>query len=263
MKVSWLELRCPPEGPYTPAMPRTDRDRLRQDLRDRGISLLSLATGVRLGEAHSTGPVMDELIGHLELAGDLGAHHVRIFPGLPAAPAPFDRVPAPAGDRRRDEATAAECLARAARVAGDLGVRVVLETHDSHPRGTDLRRIIDLVDPALFAQGGGVIWDLLHPWRVGETPPETWQALGPVLRAGHGYVQIKDVASPRDLTPVLQGTGAVPLTEAAHLLGAGGYRGPLSLEWERTWYPHVAPLSQALAAAVAAVRELPFPEEVR
>ncbi|MBT0773530.1 sugar phosphate isomerase/epimerase [Kineosporia sp. J2-2] len=247
-----LELRLDPDAP--PPEPA----RL-HDLLDRHrVRLLALTTGVRVGEPPEPA-VLDR---HLELAAALGAPFVRVFPGLPAHPAPPDQVPPPSGDRVAAERDAARFLGRAARVAADLGVRVALETHDSHPRGADLRR---LTDRALEVPGAGpgvaVIWDLLHPWRVGETPAGTWAALGDLLRAGHGYVQIKDVASRRDTTPVLQGDGVVPVAEAVRLLDAGGYRGPISLEWERLWYPRVPPLEQALPAAVRALRALPAPPE--
>lgn len=61
-------------------------------------------------------------------------------------------------------------------------------------------------------------------------------------------MQVKD-AGP-DLTPVPMGEGAVPLEEAGTLLRERGYDGWVSLEWERTWYPHVAPLEEVISRAV-------------
>jgi sugar phosphate isomerase/epimerase len=138
-------------------------------------------------------------------------------------------------------------------VAADLDVWPVLETHDSHPRGVHIAGILHRVDQLAPGHRVGAIWDVLHPWRTGENPATTWQALHPYLLDGRGYVQIKDVASTTVLTPVLQGTGIVPLNEVLKLLADGGYRGPLSLEWERTWYPEVPTLSQALPAAALAL----------
>ncbi len=99
----------------------------------------------------------------------------------------------------------------------------------------------------------GAIWDVLHPWRVGEALPDTAAALMHYIVDGRGYVQVKDVAHPGDTTPVLQGDGTVPLTQFLDLLADGGYAGPVSLEWERFWYPHVPSLDDALGAVAEAL----------
>ncbi|MFD0823604.1 nitrate- and nitrite sensing domain-containing protein, partial [Micromonospora zhanjiangensis] len=67
------------------------------------------------------------------------------------------------------------------------GVTVLLETHDSHPRGADVARILRAVDHPRVRAG----WDLLHPWRHGE--PVT--ATAAILRPWLAHVQLKDVRS--------------------------------------------------------------------
>jgi sugar phosphate isomerase/epimerase len=63
---------------------------------------------------------------------------------------------------------------------------------------------------------------------------------------------VKDSAP--DLAPgaptayVLPGTGVFPMAALRAAL-AGGYSGPLSLEWERQWHPELPPLDLALRAA--------------
>jgi hypothetical protein len=46
----------------------------------------------------------------------------------------------------------------------------------------------------------------------------------------------------------------VPLEESGELLRAAGYGGWVSLEWERTWYPQVAPVAEILPGAAEWVR---------
>ena len=55
------------------------------------------------------------------------------------------------------------------------------------------------------------------------------------------------------------------MREALRILRRGGYSGPVSLEWERTWYPNVPTLGEALRAVVEAdlLNELLDPETPR
>jgi sugar phosphate isomerase/epimerase len=121
---------------------------------------------------------------------------------------------------------------------------MLVETHDSHPTGA---AVSEVLEQAAVPEATGAIWDLLHPWRSGEQPAETLEA----LRDHLAYVQIKDARSERDTTPVPLGAGRVPLTEAATLLRAAGYSGWVSLEWERTWYPQIPPVEEIIPGAVA------------
>ena len=86
------------------------------------------------------------------------------------------------------------------------------------------------------------LWDAVHPWRQGESPARTRAVLGDYL----GYFQLKD-ARAADPTPLPPGDGEVPLAECAGVLQA--WSGWVSLEWERAWYPDIAPVENALDAA--------------
>lgn len=271
--IRTVEVRAAADALVYAHMPPGRRVAVRQRLAEAGIEVLAVASSVKVAAVGSpsdrtrpldelasltTGwgirqlkqdPVVVDLLAHLTLARDLGARRVRVFPGAVALPTTPDRVPAVIGDRGRVEELAARRLAYAVRATADFGVWLVLETHDSHPRGVDIARILHRVAELVPGQRLGAVWDALHPWRVGEAPADTWAALAPYVLDGRGYVQIKDVASPRTLTPVLQGKGTLPLAEIVEVLRAGGYAGPLSLEWERTWFPQIPPLPTALAAA--------------
>ena len=208
----------------------------------------------------------DELVESLEhclhMADVLGAKYVRVFPTAPLEPSwDPDRLPGMvlpqgmnlAGVSKRG----AEIIARALPTADRLGVQPLIETHDSHTNGERNAIIHYYLDKIAPDNQVGSIWDLAHPWRVGEAPAKTFEYLKPYLVGGRGVVQIKDCAFPGDQTPVLQGTGRVPLAECCRLLKDGGYTGPLSLEWERRWYPQVEPLEEALVAARKAIEALP------
>ncbi|MGS2647971.1 sugar phosphate isomerase/epimerase family protein [Streptosporangium sp. G12] len=182
----------------------------------------ALAGYVRIAAAGPDEPVVRALRDDLALAADLGAPAVRVFPG---------------GD---DVEMGARRLRAVADLCVESGVRVLVETHDAMPTGAAVGR---LLDTAGVPGAAGALWDVLHPWRHGEEPAETLAAL-----AGHlAYVQIKDAVSAADTTPVPMWAGGVPLDECGELLR--GFGGWVSLEWERTWYPHVAPVEEILPGA--------------
>ncbi|WP_369825179.1 sugar phosphate isomerase/epimerase family protein [Kitasatospora sp. Root107] len=116
-----------------------------------------------------------------------------------------------------------------------MGVRILLETHDSHRAGRDVARVLDLVDhPSI-----GALWDLMHTHLAGESPAQSYTALAPYL----GYVQVKDVAGAHDLTPLPLGTGILPIAECVALLPRDCW---VSWEYEAPWFPSAAPLEGLL-----------------
>src|ERR1044072_2350147 len=112
----------------------------------------------------------------------------------PATPAP--RAPG-------SSPTAARRLGTAAEHANALGVRILLEPHDSHRTAADAMRILGLVGHRQV----GALWDVMHTWLGGEQPSETYAALSPHL----GYVQVKDIATADNTTPIALGAVVMPL----------------------------------------------------
>lgn len=250
--ASAVELRTAADAPVHTGLDARERVQIAQTFSAVGIEILAVASRVRIAAEGEDAEVVSDLVDHLRLAADLGARFVRVFPGAPAGPAAPHQVPA-VTDRDQADDRAARRLAQVEGVSAETGVRVLIETHDSHPRGQDVVRILQRLGALEPEHRTGAIWDVLHPWRVGEELHESARHLLPYLVEGRGYVQIKDVPSRQDTTPVLQGSGAIPLAEFCALLRTGGYTDAVSLEWERHWRPHVEPLEEALAAAAAAL----------
>ncbi|WP_420112252.1 sugar phosphate isomerase/epimerase family protein [Pseudactinotalea sp.] len=249
--ASAVELRTASDAPVHVDLSAAQRREVRAIFDGAGIGILTVASRVRI--ASDDGETLTSLRAHLDLAADLGARYVRVFPGAPAAPAAPDELPT-LDDRDQADATAVERLVDAADQAADRDLGILVETHDSHPRGADVARILDRVGDHAAV---GAIWDLLHPWRVGEQLEATARHLMPYLLDERGYVQIKDVPSRQNTFPVLQGAGQIPLDAALALLSDSGYSGPLALEWERHWQRDAAPLEDAVAAAVSALAQAP------
>jgi sugar phosphate isomerase/epimerase len=222
-----VELRAHPEEPVHPGLDLTQRADAAAELKAAGVEVLGLAGYARVAAPGDDEPVIEEVRRLLDLARDLGAPFVRVFPGG-----------ATEQSREEADATAARRLGTAAEYAADLGVRILLETHDSHRTGADAIRVLGLVGHRQV----GSLWDVMHTWLGGEQPSETYAALSPYL----GYVQVKDIASADDTTPLPLGTGVLPLAECVEVLSRHGWDGWLCWEYEKRWYEAAAPLPELL-----------------
>lgn len=201
-------------------------------------------------------PVLAELFAAVELAADLsvgnahGPAQVRVFPGAGIEPCAVGEEPS--AEMLAADRLGASRLNAAAERARERGVVILLETHDSHPRGGDIVRILSHVAADAPVK---VIWDLMHPWRYDEEPARTAELLADSL----AYAQYKDgVRNPgtHTVTLTLPGHGELPLREMQRLVAGismdRGIEDPwVSLEWERAWHPHLPPLAEALESLKA------------
>ncbi|MEV7089696.1 sugar phosphate isomerase/epimerase family protein [Streptomyces sp. NPDC093085] len=215
-----VELRTHPEEPVHRGMGRRDRALVVEEFERAGIEIVGLA-----GYARVASPTVDEdhlrqeLEELLSLARDLRAPFIRVFPGGGELPA------------EEADALAARRLASAAEMATDFGVRILLETHDSHRTGQAAARVLGPVGHPKV----GALWDVMHTWLGGEDPVTTHRILAPHL----GYVQVKDIASAEDTTPLALGAGVLPLGECLALLDDDTW---VCWEYEKRWYPEAADL---------------------
>ena len=76
-----VELRAHPEEPVHPGLGLTERVEVVERFRDAGIGILCVAGDPRVAESGEDEPVLTRLRALLELARDLGAPYVRVFPG--------------------------------------------------------------------------------------------------------------------------------------------------------------------------------------
>ncbi|MER5991059.1 sugar phosphate isomerase/epimerase family protein [Streptomyces viridosporus] len=232
-----VELRAHPEEPVHPRLTPTERADVAAGFEAAGVEVLGLAGYSRVAAPGDDEPVLTEIRALLDLARDLGAPSVRVFPGG-----------APEQGPEEADATAARRLGTAAEYAADLGVRILLETHDSHRTAADAMRILGLVGHRQV----GALWDVMHTWLGGEQPVESFAALSPHL----GYVQVKDIASADDTTPLPLGAGVLPLADCVEVLSRHGWDGWLCWEYEKRWYADAAPLPALLSAGRAHLTRL-------
>ncbi|EGX59977.1 hypothetical protein SZN_09993 [Streptomyces zinciresistens K42] len=222
-----VELRTHPEEPVHPGLGPGERAAVAAEFKAAGVEPVGLAGYVRVAAPGADGPVIEETRRLVDLAHDLGAPFVRVFPGAD-----------PGQDAREADAVAARRLGTAAEHAADRGVRILLETHDSHGAAADAMRVLGLVGHRHV----GSLWDVMHTWLGGEQPSESYAALAPHL----GYVQLKDIASAEDTAPLALGAGVLPLAECVEVLSRHGWDGWLCWEYEKRWHEEAPPLEGLL-----------------
>jgi sugar phosphate isomerase/epimerase len=122
-------------------------------------------------------------------------------------------------------------------------VDIMVETHDVITDGASIEQL------AAAVPGVAILWDTHHTWRAGEDPLATWRA----IRDRVVHVHVKDsVSRPGSHPPhayVRPGEGEFPMAALRAALQAEGFRGAVSLEWEKLWHPSLPSLDEALTVA--------------
>ncbi|MFI7059965.1 sugar phosphate isomerase/epimerase family protein [Kribbella sp. NPDC050124] len=223
-EISGLELRAADEEFTNTGLTPAQRRELRSRIEDAGLEILAVSSYVKLCAVED-----QPLEAHLELAADLGARGVRVFPGDD-------------GEGTADAPSAGEIRALDRVTSAPTDSQILLETHDSHSAGRKMAALLTRLDTDVPGHNAKVIWDSAHTWSHGESPAESFALLKPWLE----FVQIKESDSKQQYRPVAIGTGDFPIRDLLTTLDGTDY--PLSLEWELKWHPHLPPLEEALPA---------------
>ncbi|GAA3569317.1 sugar phosphate isomerase/epimerase [Kribbella ginsengisoli] len=226
--IAGLELRTADDEFTHLGLTTAERRELRTRIEDAGLEILAVNSYVKLCAVED-----QPLEAHLELAADLGARGVRVFPG---------DDPEDAGDDTDAShgPSAGEIRALDRVTSAPKDSRILLETHDSHSAGRKMARLCRLLDAEAPGHNAKVIWDSAHTWSHGETPAEAFDLLKPWI----DFIQIKDEDSTQGYRPVPIGAGDYPIADLLQTLEGTDYW--LSLEWELKWHPHLPPLAEAL-----------------
>ena len=107
-----------------------------------------------------------------------------------------------------------------------------VETHNNFSTGKVLKKLCEDVG----YENLKIIWDIIHPYELGESPKETLDYLGDKI----AHVHIKDGKKHEDPDMIdyvytVLGEGELPIREIVGLLKDFGFDGYLSLEWENEW----------------------------
>lgn len=236
-----LELRLLDGEIVLPTLDQASRQRVQRVCKDAAMPIICLDTSVRIAQPDATlrAAQISDGMALLEIAAAWETPFIRVFGGPPDGVSEADAIDA-----------AAACLAPLEQRGQELGVTVILETHDAFASGAAVGQVLRQVPGA----GAGALWDTLHPQRVGESIDETLQQIGDRLL----HVHIKDGRRPPDNGPnwelTLLGEGDVAIPAILAALRERGYQGWLSVEWEKKWHPDLADPEVALPQHIAALR---------
>jgi fatty-acyl-CoA synthase len=213
-----FELRLIDGQPIEPLnLTRATRQMVSRALARAEVPLVCLDTSIELVQLDER-----ELNAALELAREWGAPTLRVFGGTLS--------PARSHAAALDEIAAR--LADPLELATELGITIALETHDDFSTAAAVAELLRrAASPSL-----GALWDVHHPYRLGESPTEVVDVLGDRIV----FVHVKDARRSNggwDL--VLLGEGEVPAAESIAALRQFGYDGWLSVEWEKRWHPEL------------------------
>jgi sugar phosphate isomerase/epimerase len=213
-----------------PKSPQFIGAKLKESLKDLDalglkISDLGASTNMHEPDATKRARQMDEAKRFIELAHQLRAPYVRVFPNQMV--------------KGEDRKTTIDRIIAGLRELGDQAkgsdVTIIVESHGEFATSPPLLEIIGGADHPNVA----FLWDAHHTCVAGESPAETFRQLGRYVRHTH----LKDSRAPKgdekDRRYVLTGTGEVPVKETVRVLAAGGYRGYYSFEWEKKWHPEI------------------------
>ncbi|MBI5726026.1 MAG: sugar phosphate isomerase/epimerase [Planctomycetes bacterium] len=209
-------------------------------IRSAGLAVSGLSSGAKLYDKNPA--ALDASVGEVaryaKLCEALGCRIIRVFGGKFEGMAKSGCI-----------GTAVATLRRMSQAAKKITIAV--ETHDDW---INCELLVELLDQAKVPNAG-ILWDVHHPYRfLGQPPRQTWD----IIRKRVCYTHIKDGRSLGEgkYEYTLPGEGDVPLMEIASLLKSGGYKGWLTLEWEKAWIPQLPEPQIALPAYAAYLRQL-------
>ena len=220
-----LEIRLLDEEIIPADLTEGQRQRIRDVMTSRGLQVIGLGASTRFtaSDADERSEFEKELEAYIGLAAALEVPYVRTFGGNTAECCTMEQ----------SVSWVAQSLNNLAPIAEAADITILLETHDAFCKGKDVAAVLDKV-PSSHVQA---VWDVHHPWRMGESVTETWNYIG--NRVAH--VHLKDARHRTDGSFVLSlmGKGDVPNQEIVELLEAKGYTGCYSAEWEKKWHPDI------------------------
>ncbi|MGQ9733126.1 MAG: sugar phosphate isomerase/epimerase family protein, partial [Candidatus Zipacnadales bacterium] len=198
---------------------KKQRQEIKAQFADCGIEISCLATSrtYALAEAREREASVALTKRYIDLAADVGAPCLRVFGGQ-------------FGDTlAREEAhkIVAECLHECAEYAALHQVTVCLETHDAFSRAEHAAVTVKLADHPYV----GICWDIMHPFRAGNTFEEAFEQLKPFVRHCHVHDGKLPEGPSGPVSLAKMGEGDIPHEVPIKLLASSGFQGHLSGEW--------------------------------
>ena len=183
---------------------------------------------------------IDLAVAHAELAAELRAPLIRVFP---------DKIQA-GNTREETRDYIVESLIKVAQRLPDV-VDVALETHGDFAKTETAREVVALVGHPQVR----LIWDVANSVAAGDSIKQASQTVQPFLSHIH-LRDAKPVAESEHWLPVLAGKGKVSFVEALEAIAKLNYNGYVSFEWEKYWHPEIEDPEIALPNFINSIRGL-------
>ncbi|HEY5561689.1 MAG TPA: sugar phosphate isomerase/epimerase family protein [Clostridiaceae bacterium] len=211
------EMYLPKAIPFLPE----NINRTKEQLKLKGLEITDLGSSCSFHEAENFQANIIEGKEYIDLAAVLGVPYIRVF-----------------GNNVPDSAKAQETLDRIASGLKELSlygegknVMVLVETHGDFPELNYMIPVLEKVNSPYL----GVLWDIEHTYkRYGEDIEEFFNKTKAYIK----HVHVKDTKKGKDGFHICMiGEGDVNIKKDIDLLKEYGYKGYLSLEWEKKWVP--------------------------
>ncbi len=238
-----LEIRLLDKELMTGQLDKEKRRKVKSLCTDNGMPVVCVDTSVGLAQPDplKLEEQVKECLAFLEMAVEWKAPFVRVFAGPPKGTALDDAV--------RGCIEGFKVLEKR---ASQLGVAVLLETHDAFAHGTVAKKVLEGVP----GKGAGILWDVMNSsCIIGEPVKETFEDIKSRLRHVHIKDWKRNQAGSLEGKYQLLGQGELPTVELIQLLRGADYQGWLSVEWEKKWCPDIEEPEIALPQYAKKLRE--------
>ncbi len=217
----------------------SDPGKVAQILEQSGVApvCLSTSTALHFADATRAHRAVRQLEADLELAAALRCGAVRIF---------GSRVE-PGETQQTVMQRIAERIKPLVDKAGRLGVQILFENAGSFNQAQQWWWLLNLVDHPM----AGMCWNVANAAAVGEPPAVSVPCLNSRIR----LAKVKDTAVGEGSGFVPLGTGTVGIEAFLKRLLGIGYEGFISVEWDRLWFPSLAPAEEHLPDAQKRLRD--------
>jgi sugar phosphate isomerase/epimerase len=183
---------------------------------------------------------VDLALKHAELAADLRAPLIRVFP---------DRIQTGATREETRDYIVESLQQLVERLPRE--VNVALETHGDFARTESAVEIVMLVNHPQVK----LIWDVANSVAAGDSIEAASETVQPFL----SHIHLRDarpVAKSEPWLPVLAGKGNVSFAKTLAAIENLKYDGFLSFEWEKYWHPEIEEPEIAFPDFINAIRKL-------
>ncbi len=212
---------------------------LKKALDDLQVRVVSLDTSWKLVDGAQD--AFEELVELGRWAHAIGCPYLRVFDGGTFS-------------RQLSESDRRQCCDgvrkwRKVRSENSWPCDIIIETHDCLTSTTAIMAMEEALgsDPAL------ILWDTHHTWKkAGEQPVATWKTIRQYVAHLHVKDSISKPTARHPYTYTHLGEGEFPLRPLLQRVESDGFRGSVSIEWEKKWHPYLDELPVALEKARAA-----------